>query len=145
MTATVLIADDDPDILELITALLTEEGFHTIAFSDGLAALHHIRTQHPQVAIIDLAMPVMDGRELIEHVRSEPGPPIPIIAMSATISPASAEQLETDAYLTKPFDLEELLEQVKYLAHRQSGEQNTAQTTDQFSLISARQRPSDSR
>lgn len=120
MTATILIADDDPDILELITALLTEEGFHVVGFTDGLAALHHIRAQRPAVAIIDMAMPVMDGRELIERLRQEPGPPLPIIAMSAAFHPSSIQPLEVEAYLTKPFDLEELLEHVQYFSCHQS-------------------------
>lgn len=120
MPATVLIADDDPDILDLIAALLAQEGFQTVAFSDGLAALHAIRTQRPALAIIDLAMPVLDGRELIERLRKEPGEPLPVIAMSASISAPPPDQLQADAYLAKPFDLEELLEHVKYLANRSS-------------------------
>jgi DNA-binding response OmpR family regulator len=137
MTATVLLADDDPDILELLSALLTEEGFHVVAFSDGLAALHHIRAQHPDVAIIDLAMPVMDGRELIKRLRSEPGPSVPVIAMSASLYPSTAEILDADAYLTKPFDLEELLAEVQHFT-RQSEHQNPPGTADPFSLIAAR-------
>ena len=119
MSATVLIADDDPDILELLSALLTEEGFQVAAFSDGLAALHALRAERPSVAIIDLMMPMMDGRELIEQLRKEPGPPVPVIAMSASLSSATAEMLDADVYLTKPFDLEELLAQVSYFSSRQ--------------------------
>ncbi len=142
MTATVLLADDDPDILELLTALLTEEGFHVVAFSDGLAALHHMRVQRPDIAIIDLAMPVMDGRELIERLRSEPGPPVPVIAMSASLYSSTAEMLDADAYLTKPFDLEELLAEVQHFT-RQSEHQGTPGTADTFSLIAARHSPPD--
>lgn len=140
MTATILIADDDPDILELINALLTEEGFHTVGFNDGLAALHYIRAQRPAVAIIDMAMPVMDGRELIERVRQEPGPPLPIIAMSAAFHPSSIQPLEVDAYLTKPFDLEELLEQVHYFSCHQSTliSPSADDSEDTYSLISVR-------
>jgi len=118
MPATVLIADDDPDILDLITALLVGEGFQTVTFSDGLAALHAIRTQRPELAIIDLAMPVLDGRELIGRLRKEPGEPLPVIAMSASLNAPPPDLLQADAYLAKPFDLEELLEHVKYLANR---------------------------
>src|SRR5690349_20670353 len=140
MTATILIADDDPDILELITALLTEEGFHTVGFNDGLAALHHIRAQRPAVAIIDMAMPVMDGRELIERLRQEPGPPVPVIAMSAAFHPSSIQPIEVDAYLTKPFDLEELLGHVQYFSSHQSAlpSSNSDTSTDTYSLIPVR-------
>ncbi len=140
MTATILIADDDPDILELITALLTEEGFHTVGFNDGLAALQHIRAQRPAVAIIDMAMPVMDGRELIERLRQEPGPPVPVIAMSAAFHPSSIQPIEVDAYLTKPFDLEELLGHVQYFSSQQSAlpSSSTGTSEDTYSLISIR-------
>lgn len=145
MTATILIADDDPDILELITALLTEEGFHTVGFNDGLAALHHIRAKRPAVAIIDLAMPVMDGRELIERLRQEPGPPLPVIAMSAAFHSSSLQPLEVEAYLTKPFDLEELLEQVNYFSCHQSAliSSSSDKSEDAHSLISVRQSVAD--
>ena len=140
MTATILIADDDPDILELISALLTEEGFHTVGFNDGLAALQHIRAQRPAVAIIDMAMPVMDGRELIERLRQEPGPPVPVIAMSAAFHPSSIQPIEVDAYLTKPFDLEELLGHVQYFSSHQNAlpSSSTDTSEDTYSLISIR-------
>ncbi len=137
MTAMVLIADDDPDMLDLLSALLTEEGFQTVAVSDSLAALHIIRTQRPTLAIIDLALPVMDGRELIERLRQEPGPPLPIIATTAAPFPDPNEPLEVDAYLIKPFDLEELLDHVTYLASQQKPASSRA--GDQLSLISVRQ------
>jgi DNA-binding response OmpR family regulator len=117
MTATVLIVDDDPDILDLLSALLTEEGFQTVAVSDGLTALRLISTNRPALAIIDLAMPIMDGQELIERLRKEPGEPLPIIAMSAALYAPPPDLPHVDAYLAKPFDLEELMEHVHYLAH----------------------------
>src|SRR5579885_2359315 len=140
MTAMVLIADDDPDMLDLLSALLTEEGFQTVAVSDSLAALHIIRTQRPTLAIIDMAMPVMDGRELIERLRQEPGPPVPVIAMSAAFHPSSIQPIEVDAYLTKPFDLEELLGHVQYFSSQQSAlpSSSTDTSEDTYSLISIR-------
>lgn len=142
MTATVLVADDDPDILDLITALLTEEGFQTIACRDGLAALHSIRTQRPALAIIDLAMPVMDGLELIARLSKEPGDSIPVIAMSAALYAPPSDHLQVDAYLAKPFDLEELLEQVQYLTSRKV-QPGTRSAEGSFSLISVWQSTAD--
>lgn len=119
MTARVLIADDDPDVLDLMSALLNEEGFETIAFTDGLAALHAIRTERPALAIIDLAMPVIDGPELIRRLRQEAEDHLPIIALSAAIYTPPEDLLLADAAISKPFDLEELLEHVHHLASRQ--------------------------
>jgi len=138
MTATVVVVDNDPDILDLITALLSEENIQTITFRDGLAALRCIQAHRPTLAIIDLAMPVMDGREFIERLRKEPGPRLPIIVMSADLYAPPIDLLQADAYLAKPFDLEELLEQVKYLASQQS-EPATPDTGERLSLISAKQ------
>jgi CheY-like chemotaxis protein len=112
MPNTILIADDDPDILEVITALLTQEGYHTVACRNGLKALQQIDTQRPALAIIDLSMPVMDGKELIQRIRQDPGPYLPVILMTASIHLPAPEALQADAYLAKPFDLEELLTHV---------------------------------
>jgi DNA-binding response OmpR family regulator len=120
MAAKVVIVDDDPDVLELISALLDEEGYQTIICSDGLAALQAINTHRPALAIIDLTMPIMTGYDLIERLRDMPGQPLPIIAISSAMYAPSPDQLQVDAYLSKPFDLEELLAQVTYLAHRHS-------------------------
>jgi DNA-binding response OmpR family regulator len=137
MPGPVLIADDDPDILELLTALLTEEGFQTVVCGDGLAALHLIRTRRPALAIIDLGMPLMNGYELIERLRAEPGEPFPVIAMSAAMYEPSLDQLQVDAYLAKPFDLEELLEHVKYLTSHQSAP-DLQDTPEQTSIVPIR-------
>ncbi len=112
MPIRILVADDDADILEVITALLTQEGYQTIACSNGLAALQQIHTQRPALAIIDLAMPVMDGKEVIRRIRQGTGPYLPIILMTASIHVPTLETLQVDAYLAKPFDLEELLTHV---------------------------------
>ena len=119
MAAMILIVDDDPDVLELISALLDEEGYQTITCSDGLAALQAISAHRPTLAIIDLAMPIMTGYELIERLREAPGQPLPIIAISSAMYAPAPDQLQANAYLAKPFDLEELLAHVTYLAQQQ--------------------------
>ena len=125
MAALILIADDDPDVLELISALLEEEGFQTVTCRDGLEALHAITIHRPALAIIDLAMPIMTGYELIERLRAALGQPFPMIAISSAMYAPPPDQLQVDAYLAKPFDLEELLAHVTYLAqqpHRPAAE-----------------------
>jgi|SRR6185437_1990840 len=119
MAAMVLIVDNDPDVLELISALLDEEGFQSVTCSDGLAALQAVTTHRPALAIIDLALPIMSGYELIERLRQTPGQPLPVIAMSSAMYAPHPDLLQVDAYLAKPFDLEELLAHVTYLAQRQ--------------------------
>jgi two-component system response regulator MtrA len=119
MGALVLVVDDDPDVLELISALLDAEGFQTLTCRDGLAALQAITTRRPALAIIDLALPILTSRELIERLRKALGQPLPLIAISSAMYAPPPDLLQVDAYLAKPFDLEELLAHVTYLAQRQ--------------------------
>jgi CheY-like chemotaxis protein len=141
MPISILVADDDPDILEVITALLTQEGYQTVACSNGLLALQQIYTQRPALAIIDLSMPVMDGKELIQRIRQEPGPHLPIILTTASIQPSALEGLQVDAYLAKPFDLEELLTHVlTFVGQPESN--TTVKATSGGSWCPAREGPS---
>src|SRR5215472_12133083 len=142
MQATVLIADDDPDILDLISALLTQEGFQTVLCSNGLVALQRIQAQRPALAIVDLFMPVMSGRELIQHVRDAPGSHLPILLMSASSSLPPSDLLQADAYLAEPFDLEELLEYVT-LFTSQSDNEVCPKMAEPVSFLSTRQQRDD--
>ncbi len=142
MPTTILVADDDPDILEVITVLLTQEGYQTVACSNGLKALQQIDAQRPALAIIDLSMPLMDGSELIQHIRRQPGPPLPVILMTAFINSTALDALQVDAYLAKPFDLEELLAHVQTFAGPPEGSATVEATSNSFSRFSAREGPS---
>jgi two-component system response regulator MprA len=139
MPPTILVADDDPDILEVITTLLTQEGYQTIACANGLLALQQIALQRPALAIIDLSMPVMDGKEVILHLHQAPGPRLPVILMSASIYLPAQEKLQVEAYLAKPFDLEELLFHVLALA----GQPEARETEEARASVFSRPPPRD--
>ncbi|HEY7127993.1 MAG TPA: response regulator [Ktedonobacterales bacterium] len=141
MPTTILVADDDPDILEVITVLLTQEGYQIVACSNGLKALQQIDVQRPALAIIDLSMPVMDGSELIQRIRRQPGPQLPIILMTAFINLTMLEALQVDAYLAKPFDLEELLTHVQIFAGPPESSAAVEATSNRFSRLPSREGP----
>ena len=142
MPTTILVADDDPDILEVITILLTQEGYQAVACSNGLIALQQIDAQRPALAIIDLSMPVMDGSEVIQRIRQQPGPQLPVILMTAFINLTVLETLQVEAYLAKPFDLEELLAHVQTLAGPPESSAAVEATSNRFSRLPSRDGPS---
>ena len=121
----VLIVEDDPDTREMLTTLLTTEGFYAVGAEDGLEALHLLRTvRHrapdvPCLVLLDLKMPRLGGNEFR---RAQLGDPIvasvPVAVISGAVDALErAETLGAVATLTKPIDLDVLLDVVrKYCA-----------------------------
>ena len=108
---TVLVVDDDPDIRNVIQLWLADCGYQVAGASNGFEALAKVKTVRPQLIILDMMMPVMDGAQVAQRLRADPQTrAIPIIVVSA--DPRARERLRTtsvDARLPKPFDLDELL------------------------------------
>jgi len=107
----VLIVDDDKDIRDTIQELLQDEGYSVATAENGAAALDRLRHVRPQLILLDLTMPVMDGitfRE--EQLNDDALAAIPTIVMSARTDPGKdAGPLLVRACLSKPLDLDELL------------------------------------
>ena len=115
-----MIVDDDPNIRELVCALLKSSGFEICEAKDGRDALQKITDADPDLAVIDLMMPNMDGYELCRKLRQY-YENLPILMLTAkTELPAKIKGFEagTDDYLTKPFEGDELLLRVKALLRR---------------------------
>jgi signal transduction histidine kinase len=113
----VLLVDDDPEILEATGQVLREWGYAVDAAGDGATALALARKARPDLMLIDLMMPVMDGWVLIERLREEKvAPDVPVVVFSADRELRSGMQKpKVDASLRKPFELEELQEVVERL------------------------------
>jgi two-component system chemotaxis response regulator CheY len=110
----VLVVDDDESISEFVTWVLSDEGHEVSAASNGEVALHLLEGYHPDVILLDMRMPVMDGWKFAEMYRSGRNSPAPIVVLTAAQDAAQrADEIGADAYLGKPFDLEELLSVVK--------------------------------
>ena len=116
----IMIVDDDPNIRELISALLKDGGFEYFAAQDGIDALQWIVTENPDLAIIDLMMPNMDGFELCRELRRyyENLPILMLTAKGELPSKVKGFESGADDYLTKPFEGDELLLRVKALLRR---------------------------
>jgi EAL domain-containing protein (putative c-di-GMP-specific phosphodiesterase class I) len=106
----VLVADDEPAIVEMIRDILEEYGFHVVTAANGSEALRLVEEAEPEVVLLDMNMPVLDGEGFIAAVR-ERGLRIPIVIMTAGSSAKRwASQLGADAYLSKPFELANLVD-----------------------------------
>jgi CheY-like chemotaxis protein len=113
MPRRVLVVEDDLDIREVVADYLQGDGFDVAVASNGARALHLARELVPDVAVVDVFMPVMDGRALLATWMQDPIlQPVPIILVSAAPGLASlGRQYHVHATLAKPFDLD-LLESV---------------------------------
>lgn len=106
MPATILVADDEVPIVELLADLLEEAGYRVVFAYNGADALNLIEREPPSLLITDNMMPRLSGLQLIERLRGDGKPPFPIILMSAV----HPERLPPAiAFVPKPFDLDRLL------------------------------------
>jgi two-component system, chemotaxis family, chemotaxis protein CheY len=112
----ILVVDDDPDILEALAEILDAEGFEVDRARNGKEALERMDKSPPQLVLLDLMMPVMDGWEFSQHMRKRDGiSDTPIIVLSADRNVSSkAKDIGAVGYLAKPFELGDLLD----LVHR---------------------------
>ena len=109
---TVLVIDDDPWIHEVLTMVLEDEGYAVVNARDGEEALEHLRTCQPSLILLDWMMPRMNALAFTQELgRRGPRPPILLLTADGN-APAKAAQIGADAYLTKPFDLPVLLDEV---------------------------------
>ncbi|HJQ75743.1 MAG TPA: response regulator [Acidimicrobiia bacterium] len=122
MTERVLVADDDPDILTVVKVNLELDGFEVDTAVDGEDALHKATTNPPNVIVLDIMMPRMDGLTALHRLRSQAATAsIPIILLTARGLPEDRVrglELGADDYITKPFDITELAARVRAVLRR---------------------------
>ena len=117
MGAPILIIDDDGDIRRSLELVLRSEGFDTRSAADGAAGLAVAVGECPSIILLDLMMPVMDGREFMERMRRVPAlATVPVVLLSAYVREIEAHPVEgVAATLRKPFDIDPLLELIDRL------------------------------
>src|ERR1041385_7908968 len=116
MPKKILVVDDDRDLVDIIQALLEKNGYEVMTANDGAKALEMIKTQVPDLMIVDLTMPVLGGWHFTAKVRQDPRyQTTPIIVLSGLLEGDSdAEKFEfASAYMVKPFDIFKLLDKIK--------------------------------
>jgi CheY-like chemotaxis protein len=113
----ILVVDDDPDILATIEHILRVEGYQVVSARNGQEALALLDSVRPNLIILDLMMPVMDGWEFRTRLRDHPAAPTPVLVVSADRDiHRKASALEADAYIAKPFDIDDFLRAVNRFA-----------------------------
>ena len=110
-TKRILVVDDEPTIREVISEALREAGYVVDSAANGADALREMRRQRPRAIVLDLMMPILDASGFHELMRLNPRyADIPIVVVTAAYAAAeSAERIGASAYLTKPFELDELV------------------------------------
>jgi adenylate cyclase len=114
---TILIADDRPDSVELLRDLLTMEGYQILSAYDGREALDRIRQDLPDLVLLDINMPLLNGYEVCQRLKADPWTAdIPVLMLTAWAEPEhriKGLQLGAEDYLAKPFDHRELIARIE--------------------------------
>ena len=122
MAVSVLIVEDDRNIAELLQLYLEKEGYAVITAEDGGKGLEKFRTIKPDLVLLDVMMPVMDGWSVCKAIRAESQ--VPIIMLTAkgeTDDKVSGLKSGADDYITKPFEMKEVLARIEAVLRRVNG------------------------
>ncbi|MFA5099440.1 MAG: response regulator [Candidatus Omnitrophota bacterium] len=122
MKEKVLIVDDEKDIVKMIDYNLKKEGYRTVACYDGEDALSAVAKEHPDLVLLDLMLPGIDGLEICKNVKNDPKtaalPIIMLTAKSQETDKIVGLELGADDYITKPFSPRELVARIKAVLRR---------------------------
>ncbi|HKZ07478.1 MAG TPA: response regulator [Methylomirabilota bacterium] len=133
MASRVLIVEDEPDIRELLGFHLEREGYHVMRASTGTEALRQVRHARPDLVILDLMLPEMDGLEVCRRLRAEAGTAgVPVIMLTAKgdeVDRVVGLEMGADDYVVKPFSPKEVLARVRAVLRRSRGPVTAAPLT----------------
>lgn len=116
---TVLIVDDEPQLLRALQVNMEAEGYRVLTALDGMAALRHAEGSHPDVIVLDLGLPDMNGVDVITRIRRTSSTPIIVLsARHGSVDKVRALDAGADDYVTKPFGLDELLARLRAAGRR---------------------------
>ncbi len=115
----VLIVDDEPHILQFLQVKLTASGYEVLSANNGSEALAQVQTQEPDLLVLDVVMPGMDGFETLKQIRAVS--PVPVIILSAketNVDKVKGLKMGADDYLAKPFNPDELVARIEAVRRR---------------------------
>lgn len=119
MSKTVLIVEDESNIRELLRMYLEQEGYITEMAQNGAEGLRVFKRVHPDLVLLDLMMPVMDGTQMIRELRTfSKTPVIMLTAKGEMLDKIAGLELGADDYITKPFEMREVMARVKAVLRR---------------------------
>ena len=124
----ILIVDDDKNICELLRLYLEKDGFRTLVAHDGEQALQCAQINNPDLILLDIMMPILDGWQVCREIRKNSN--VPIIMLTAkgeTFDKVLGLELGADDYITKPFDSKEVVARIKAVLRR-TGDEDKAES-----------------
>ena len=131
MPATILVADDEKHIVQLVRLYLSNEGYQVDTAADGQEALEKARRLKPDLIILDLMMPRIDGWEVCRRLRKETNVPVIMLtARTEDVDKIVGLELGADDYVTKPFNPRELVARVKAVLRRAQAQEEPDVTVD---------------
>ena len=117
----ILVADDDKNICELIRLYLEKEGYAVVMAHDGEAAVEQFSAENPDLVLLDIMMPKLDGWQVCREIRKKSNTPIIMItAKGETFDKVLGLELGADDYVVKPFDTKEIVARIKAVLRRSS-------------------------
>ena len=126
MSQLILVVDDEPKVARLARDYLEKNGFRVLTAGDGQSALTMARREKPDLVILDLMLPQIDGREVCRILRRESDVPIIMLtALSEEIDQVTGLEIGADDYITKPFSVRTLVARVRALLRRTRGGMKT--------------------
>lgn len=133
----ILIVDDDQNICELLRLYLAKEGYETLIAHDGETALDLFEKQKPNMVLLDVMMPKMDGWEVCRRIRSQNNTPVIMLtAKGETFDKVLGLELGADDYVVKPFDTKEVVARIKAVLRRCTADEEQKEGVIQFENLS---------
>jgi two-component system, OmpR family, KDP operon response regulator KdpE len=119
MSQTVLVVDDEQKLVDLVRAIMEKEGYNVVEAHNGYQAVEKVRDVLPDVVLLDVMMPEMDGFEALKEIRQASNVPVIMLTVQATENDkVRGLELGADDYVAKPFDHRELVSRVKAVLRR---------------------------
>jgi two-component system response regulator ChvI len=134
MGSKIALVDDDQNIITSVSLLLESEGYEVDTYADGEQGLAGLKRRPPDLAMLDIKMPRMDGMELLQNIRTTSN--LPVIFLTSKddeLDEALGLRMGADDYITKPFSQRLLLERVRAILRR--ADQSTSSTGDQMIVL----------
>ena len=123
--AMIMVVDDEPDILAMVEMILSRKGYKTVLAEGGEEALELIKQRKPDLILLDLMMPRMDGTEFLRIIRADENLrdiPVIVVSVRSTIEKESREAMElADDYITKPIDIPTLYAAIEEMLRKRKG------------------------
>ncbi|MBQ7654338.1 MAG: response regulator transcription factor [Clostridia bacterium] len=133
----VLIVDDDKNICELLRLYLEKEGFQTVIVNDGESAITVFKEENPDIMLLDIMLPRLDGWQVCREIRKFSDKPIIMItAKGETFDKVLGLELGADDYIAKPFETKEVVARIKAVLRRSTSNQNQSIKEVQFDKLS---------